>query len=115
MKIKALKCTVCGGNIDRRTMTCEYCGCEYAIENDDVLRIVTYHAETLNLVAESRIPREDVEYYGERIVNHVVGDLSRRIADQLQDIMDVHTEYVPETMEYRINSRIKVIKPARAR
>lgn len=111
IELKALVCECCGGQIDRRTMRCKYCGTEYYVKDENVFRVETYNAPVKEMMAGMSIPREAVLNYGDEYRKFVLEKLSRKLADEMLDCMQVHSGYDPLTQEYVVKARVKAIVP----
>ena len=75
------KCSCCGGNLNRATMTCEYCGTRYKEEYGNVIRFETFQnpVRTLNsriVLDEFAIKAQPKEYS-----EHVIKALAREFAE----------------------------------
>ena len=110
--MKDYRCTHCGGHISPTTMKCEYCGTQYKIENDQILRIETFHnpVETFSaveVVSKEMILKMGVENAGEYAMRH----LASKLAECIPTAMQVTTEYDYSQGVQMIKGTIKLIRP----
>lgn len=106
------KCSCCGGDINRATMICEYCGTRYKEDRAGVIRIETFRnpVRTLEnqLVLSDRYmminnPQEYSEY--------AIRTLARQFAECIAPFMEVEYSYEPSMQTTKLRARIKVIEP----
>ena len=105
-------CQCCGGHIDPQTMTCEYCGTKYKKENNDVIRIETFHNPVQTFAAQVAMDPHILTELGpekasEIAMNQLVHELSKCIAP----MMEVYSEYRLDSRTHVVNGRIKVVQP----
>lgn len=116
MELKALKCTCCCGRINRKTMKCEYCGTEYIIKDDNIIRIETFTNPIKDVEAQMLVSRELVERVGgQELMEVCVKRLANELAEQFYDAMQVRGEHIPELDQYKIQARMKVVIPVMKR
>lgn len=113
MEIKPLICPNCGGKIDRKTLTCTFCGIEFALDNEAkpiVVKMFNPRMETL----QSRIiiPREALELGDlEEAQAYALKELSRQLADRIMPFMEVRTSYEPIYAQQTIHARVRLLRP----
>lgn len=112
-EMKALKCTCCGGNINRATMTCEYCGTQYTLKDDNLLRIETFTNPIKTIGAEMVIHKEDLLRAGEtsKVMEFCVKRLAAQMAEQLYDCMQIRTADLWEYNSVKLRAQAKVVVP----
>lgn len=110
--LKKLICTCCGGVINRSTMKCEYCGCEFILMNDaPVIRIETFTPRVRDVVTSTHIPEEMMSSYGEDFISYVTQKAANEIARSIMDCMKYETHYDPCNGAYKITASARVILP----
>ena len=105
-------CDCCGAPIDRHSMKCSYCGTQYKLENNNLIRIKTFHNPIQTFAAKVAMdpylltelgPKEASEV----AMNQLVNELSKCIAP----MMEVYSEFDPGYCRHIVNGRIKVVQP----
>ena len=112
MKAESYICQCCGGRIDPKTMTCDYCGTAYKKEHDNLIRIETFHNPVQTFAAQVAMDPYILTELGPKeaskvAMNQLVDELSKCIAP----MMEVYSEYRPEFGIHVVNGRIKVVQP----
>ena len=106
------KCSCCGGNINRATMTCEYCGTRYKEEYGNVFRVETFQNPVRTLASQFVLddrymminnPQEYSEY--------AIRTLARQFAESIAPFMDVEYEHDPCMHVTKLSARIKIVEP----
>lgn len=106
------KCTCCGGNINRATMMCEYCGTLYK-EEMGVLRIETYTNPVRTLAAKCIIPRREIYFFGEgESANMAMRSIRDQIAEALTEVMSYDVEFDTTGGVYIVRGQVKAVTPA---
>ena len=109
--MKKYVCECCGGQINPRTMQCEYCGTQYKKENEEVFRIETFHGKVQTFQTAYSIPNEDLIRYPKEVSEIAV----HQVANQLAQVIAPYCEYWVEDDPMRaskcIRSRIKIVEP----
>ena len=106
-------CQCCGGKIDPKTMTCDYCGTQYKKENDIIYRVehcdlpVVEFADRIN-IPKGLIKDENPTELTEIFVNKIAQDLARQIAP----FCEFRYEEDFMTCAHVIDGRIRIVKPA---
>lgn len=112
MNIKALKCSCCGGNIDRRTLRCDFCGTEYVIENDvPTIKFETFRNPTKLIRAVTNVPRDLAVHQGDDFREHVIRQLARQLSEEMYDCMRLGCDFDPLSMSYRVCAEARVVVP----
>lgn len=115
VELKALICERCGAQIDRKTMKCSYCGTEYIIKDDRVVRIETFTNPVRTIRAKSTIDAfsaarvKDLPDYMEFCVK----ELAHKMADAIYESMQIRVTENSIDHGYDIESEIRVIVPER--
>lgn len=112
-ELKALKCQCCGGKINRKTMKCEYCGTEYIIKDDTVLRIETFTSPVKTIRARMSINDEQLYYAKdlEDFMEFCVRDLARQVAEQMYDTLKIKVSAEPQFCIHTLDAEARVIVP----
>ena len=106
------KCSCCGGNLNRATMTCEYCGTRYEEEHGNVIRIETFQNPVRTLKSYFELsdrymlinnPREYSEY--------AIKTMARQFAEAIAPFMNVEYSFEPCMDITRLSATIKIIEP----
>lgn len=111
MKLTKLQCECCGGTINSATGVCEYCGMRYKIEEEQLVRVETYHNPIRTYKALQEIPQEFMQIDPEKASQHTVKMLARNLADAIAECMDLSTEYDPRRCVQRVTARIRIVEP----
>ena len=112
--MKDYVCTHCGGKISIINMRCEYCGTQYKIEHDQILRIETYSNPVEIFNAEQIISHEMMVALGaEKASEIALKRLSWKLAECITPMMRVETEYDHCKHVQRVRGIVKIIKPVR--
>ena len=112
--MKALICTQCGGRIDPKTNTCEYCGTKFKVDNDKVISVETYTNPVVTLASVTRLPMEQLSY---SYPNHsqLVEYSINRIAEELAHGLIPYIKYSygrdMKTNCVDIHGEVKVVIP----
>ena len=115
IEIKPLRCEFCGGLIDRKTKKCKFCGTEYIIKDDQVVRIETFHNPIKDITARICIDDYEARMVSDKqdFMEHCVRALAHQMAEQLYDCMWITTDYDVNHLRYIVDSRIKAVVPER--
>ena len=108
-------CECCGGHINPRTMTCEYCGTQYKRQWDDplnVVRIETYRNPVKTFTATMAIDSEKLDWMGAKdasiiALNHLRAELSKA----LYETMVVESEHDIARHQEIIRGTVKIVVP----
>ena len=111
--LKPYICPQCGGQINRATHVCEYCGTKFQQEYADyVPRFVIERPGTQVLRAARIIDHDFAEHMGpEEVSAYAVKDIARQLASCLAPYMDVKTETDPRMRQTRITGTVRVLDP----
>ena len=105
-------CDCCGGQINRATMKCEYCGTAY---KDDVspIRFETYSNPVKPIRVAFSIDRESIsdERYAEDTMRYVAREMTHKIAEEILPYCIFETDYDPRYQRIRLFSQCKIVMP----
>ena len=105
------KCSCCGGNINRATMICEYCGTRYKEEYGNVIRVETFQNPVRTLASRAVIDdfamRTDPQGYSE----FAIKQLARQFAECIAPYMDLEYSVDNLTRTARLDAKIKIVEP----
>ena len=106
-------CDCCGGQINRATMKCEYCGTAYRDTFDDrLVRIETYDRCPVKTIrAAFSINREYFEKSPESMMEYVAHEMAAKITEEILPRCQFQADYDPEWNRFRIYSQCKVVEP----
>ena len=105
------KCSCCGGDIDRKTMTCEYCGTRYKEERGNVLRVEMFQNPVRTLKSKMVLNGKYFKANPQECAEYAIKQLARDFAECIAPYMDVHYEYNPCECTAELSARIKVVEP----
>ena len=105
------KCSCCGGDIDRKTMTCEYCGTRYKEEYGNVLRIETFQNPVRTLATRIVIDDFAMRTAPKDYSEFAIRELARQFAECIAPYMDIQHTFDSRTRISRLDARIKVVEP----
>lgn len=88
--LKRLKCTSCGGQVDRKTMTCLYCNAQYE-SPDRQFKIVVDRPGVHKIRCETMVDMEHMRYSPEGASEYVLSKMRDQIADGLLAYMKITT------------------------
>lgn len=110
--MKDYTCTHCGGQINPQTMKCEYCGTQYKIENDQILRIETFHNPVETFSAAEVISREMILKLGpENASEYAMHHLASKLAECISTVMQVTTKYDYNRDLQMVRGTVKFVRP----
>lgn len=111
--MRTYKCECCGGDINRATMRCEYCGTQYKEDyNDSIIRVETYHNPVDHYTAMIKFDSDQVDCLGaERVSEIAMHELTHKLADCIAQNMVMTHRYEPSSQLHYIRGDIKVIRP----
>lgn len=109
--MKKYLCECCGGHINEKTMTCEFCGTKYKLD-DEVIRIETFRNPVRTFTACVEMDDDSLREVGAEtaskiIVNKLTAELSKAISRN----MVVESEHDIHYMRHRIRGTIKMVEP----
>ncbi len=112
--MKDYVCTHCGGKISTINMRYEYCGTQYKIEHEQILRIETYNNPVETFGAEQIISHEMIVALGaEKASEIALKHLSQKLAECITPMMRVETEYDHYMDAQRVKGIVKIIRPVK--
>jgi len=110
-------CDCCGGAIDPRTMTCEYCGTKYK-RNDDYwakpIRLETFQNPVNTYTARVSISEYDMRAFNgdmDSLSRWAVDSIAHELAKSIAPNMSVESERDIRYGGYNIYGTIKVVEP----
>lgn len=110
--MRELKCTNCGAPINPKTMRCEYCGTQYKIDNEQIVRIETFQNPCKVYKSQMIIPDEHVRAIGENEMSRIaIRQLSQNLADAIAENMELTYEHEPMSMAHRCTARVRIVEP----
>lgn len=106
-------CDCCGGQINRATMKCEYCGTAYRDTFEDrLVRIETYDRCPVKTIrAAFSISREHFEESPEHMMGYVAREMAAKITEEILPRCQFQADYDPVWNRFRIYSQCKVVEP----
>lgn len=109
--MKKLICECCRTPIDRLSMKCEYCGTMYREENDNVIRIETFHNPIKVYKSSIMINNENMELLNNGLSDYLISNLSRKLADATKENLTLCVDNYPDTNSQVITAKIRVVAP----
>ena len=112
--MKKLICECCGGQINSKTMKCEYCGTQYKRDYEEntpqIIRVETYWSPVRELSCQIDVTELinagwDAQTISDYAVSKMRNKLSEAIAPYIR--MEIRKEY----LNTKIDGRIKIIEP----
>ena len=107
-----MKCPNCGGNINPRTLICEYCGTTFKNETPQIA--FTYSPARCEII-QNRIVVDDEELdmvVGDtKFTEFIIHKMAEQMADQLIPFMDIQTMHDPRRFKTDIHTRLRVVRP----
>ncbi len=106
-------CDCCGGTINPRTMTCEYCGTKYKRDDDwaKPIKIETYRNPVNTYTACVKIDRHDVQNDPTTTSRIAVEELAHELAKSIAPNMVVETQRDIYSGGYLVYGTVRVVKP----
>jgi len=105
-------CECCGGNINRATMQCDYCGTKYKEEYDKPIRIETFRNPIRTFNAKVRITEEMYRSLPtEEISRFAVNELVRALSQSIAPMMKITEKERNQYFEREIIGTIKMVEP----
>lgn len=105
------KCSCCGGNINRATMTCEYCGTQYKEEYGNVIRIETFTNPVRTLASKTALDDFALKMNPKEYSEYAIKKLAVEFAECLVPFMDIHSSIDSNRGQTILDARIKVVEP----
>ena len=105
------KCSCCGGNINRATMTCEYCGTRYKEEQGNLLRVEMFQSPVQTLKSRFAINAKYFRRNPQECAEYAIKQLARDFAECIAPYMDMECSFDPATQLTVLGARIKVVEP----
>ncbi len=110
--MKKYICDCCGGQINRATMKCEYCGTAYREEYDNVIRLETYHNPVREYTAKVIVPEEMVDSIGpEKSSEYIIDRLAMELSKAIRENMVIVSRADPFRNTQEVAGYIKMIHP----
>lgn len=111
IELDPLKCECCGGQIDRITMKCPYCGTAYA-RKSEYINVIVDRQGVHRLRCQANVPDEMVRRAPEVAKEYALDEMRKQIADSLLAYMKISTEVNPMSMCQIIRGEVKVVDPS---
>lgn len=116
MTIKAMTCANCAGTINRATMTCEYCGTKYHLDDGGMRPLIIEHQTSPVRVfkMETSIPEELLRpdsLARESVADFAMENIRDQLAKALEDCMEIEMHYDIRQMRQIITARVRVLEP----
>ena len=105
------KCSCCGGNINRATMICEYCGTRYKEERESVIKIETFRNPVRTLASRVAMDRYFLTKSPEEASEYAIRTLARQFAECIAPYMDIQCSLDRLTDHAVLDAQIKVVEP----
>lgn len=105
------KCSCCGGNINRATMTCEYCGTQYKKEHENVVRVETFQNPVRTLACKRLLDREVLMTNPQEYSEFAIRSLAGQFAEAIAPYMYLESSLDYETGRIVMDAKIKIIEP----
>lgn len=109
--MKKYICECCGGQINPRTMQCEFCGTRYKEENETVYRIETFQGKVQTFKSVYNMPDEYLARYPKEASEIAIRHVTSQLADMIAPYCEYTVEDDPMRMGKRIYARIKLVEP----
>ncbi len=107
-----LSCPNCGAPINRATMRCEYCGSVFRESMPNVL-VCVEHPKIVPLQAEVFVDNYLSSLLSkEELAREVSSQLTRKIADGLDQLMEIKVKEDPLHFGTIVRGRIRVVLPS---
>lgn len=108
---KPLLCEQCGGQIDRATRKCPYCGTQY--ELPEGVKVVIDRPGVHRIRCEARLDEAVLMASPEVATEMTLQQMRKQVADSLLAYMEFVTEVNPMSMHRIIRGEIRVLEPGR--
>ena len=105
------KCSCCGGNINRATMTCEYCGTQYKNEYGNVLRVETFQNPVRTLGCKRMLDRQVLMNNPQEYSEYAIRSLAGQFAEAIAPYMYLESSLDYKTGQIILDAKIKVVEP----
>lgn len=105
------KCSCCGGNINRATMICEYCGTRYKEEQESVIKIETFRNPVRTLASRVAMDKYFLTKSPEEASEYAIRTLARQFAEYIAPYMDIQCSFDRLTDHAVLDAQIKVVEP----
>jgi len=105
------KCSCCGGNINRVTMTCEYCGTEYKEEYGNIVRIETFTNPVRTIASTMALDKFALQMNPKEYSEYAIRKLAIELAECLVPFMNIHPSFDLGREQIILDARVKVVEP----
>lgn len=113
-KLIPLICPQCGGQVNRKTYMCEYCGTMFRrdYEYNSLPEPLIRHPYVHTLGAKLRMPDEYIKMMGlKEASDFILKELAKELAEGLIPFMTVRYENDPVSMSLNTTARIRLLDP----
>ena len=109
LEINPLTCWNCGGQIDRATRKCPYCGTQY--EMPEGIKIVVDRPGVHKIRCQATVSQEMIVRAPEKAMEKALAQMRKQVADGLLEYMRFVTEDDRRTMCQIIRGEVSVLEP----
>jgi len=104
-------CECCGGQINPRTMQCEYCGTHYKKEDGQVLRIETFQGKVQTFKSALDIDDDYLIRYPKEASEIAIHQVANELASMIAPYCEYEIEDAPFRRQKRLHAMIKIVEP----
>ena len=111
--MKKYICDCCGGQINIKTMLCEYCGTQYKEDIQRLIKVETYTNPVREYGARYIIPKEmthadvPLEIISEYAIKNLIAEMSKCLAENM--VIKHERDYA--TNAHIFTGRVKIVHP----
>jgi hypothetical protein len=111
--MKKYICDCCGGQINIKTLQCEYCGTQYKDDTERIIKVETYTNPVREYGAKISIPAETLhndtplEVISEYATRNLIAEMSKCLAENM--VIKYEKDY--HTREHIFTGRVKIVHP----
>lgn len=109
LDLKQLQCKNCGGQIDRATRKCPYCGTQY--EMPEGIKIVVDRPGVHKIRCQAAVSQDMIARAPEAATEMTLAQMRKQVADGLLAYMRFVTEDDPRIMCQIIRGEVRVLEP----